>query len=95
MGFTEISNFREGGGGGSLKTSIEERIAYGGLEKLADLRGAWQERGGGVFDRGVIPQCNAHYNITLQTFLHSSKDVLFQIQVIFLYKQLFISPYAI
>ena len=55
-----------GGWGGSWKTSTEERLAYGGLEKLADLRGAWQERWGGVFDRGLIPQCNAYYDITTE-----------------------------
>ena len=25
----------------------------GGLGQFADLRGAWQERGGGVFERGI------------------------------------------
>ena len=33
-------------------------MVKGGLEQFADLRGgAWQERGGGVFEAGLIPQC--------------------------------------
>ena len=28
-----------------------------GFGQFADLRGAWQERGGGVFEGGLIPQC--------------------------------------
>ena len=29
----------------------------GRLAQFADFRGAWQERGGGVFEGGLIPQC--------------------------------------
>ena len=28
----------------------------GGLGQFADLRGAWEERGGGVFEGGLIPK---------------------------------------
>ena len=47
-----------GGGGGSQKNNI-----YGGLPKkgelgqFANLRGPWQERGSGVLEGGLIPQC--------------------------------------
>ena len=33
----------------------------GGLTQFVDLRGAWQERRGGVFERGLIPQCTLCY----------------------------------
>ena len=49
-------------GGGLRKTDIEGGglPKNGGLGQFADLRGgAWQERGGGVFERGWYP--NAHY----------------------------------
>ena len=44
------------GGGGSRKTNIEGRDCLkGGLEQFADLRGAWQERAGDVFEGGWYP----------------------------------------
>ena len=53
---------------GSLKDltlggDLEKPIYMWGLPKkgrlgqFVDLRGAWQERGGGVFLRGLVPQC--------------------------------------
>ena len=49
----------EGGGGLNLQTKFQkgglDRISTfrgGGLGLFADLRGAWQERGGGVFEGG-------------------------------------------
>ena len=43
--FTEKSGFQ---GGTSQKTDIEGGLPKkGGLGEFADLRGAWQERGGG------------------------------------------------
>ena len=45
---------------GTRKTNIEGGLPKkeGGLEQFADLRGAWQERGGGgVFEGELIPQC--------------------------------------
>ena len=52
---------RLGEEGGSRKTNKEGRLPKrggGGLGQFADLRGALQERGGGVLDGGLIPQCN-------------------------------------
>ena len=50
------------GGGGSLKINIERGLPKKrGLGQFADLRGAWQERGGGVFLRGARWHPNAHY----------------------------------
>ena len=51
-----------GGGAGSRKDQYKGGIASKVGEELghfADLRGggAWQERGGGVFEEGLIPQC--------------------------------------
>ena len=44
--------------GSSQKTDIEGGDCLKrGLGQFADLRGAWQEKGGGVFDEGFIPQC--------------------------------------
>ena len=56
----------KGGGGLNLQTKFQkgglDRISTfrgGGLGLFADLRGAWQERGGGVFEGGggLRPQC--------------------------------------
>ena len=41
----------------------------GGLGQFADLRGAWQESGGGVFEGGWYP--NAHYDIDMRYFAWS------------------------
>ena len=51
--FTEKSDFKGGGGGGggSQKKNIEGGLPKrGGLGQFSDLRGTWQERGGGVFE---------------------------------------------
>ena len=60
--FTERSNFMwrgvAGGGGGVNKNqNIRGIPKKGGLGQFVDLRGAWQERGGGVFEGGLISQC--------------------------------------
>ena len=33
-------------------------LKRGELGQFADISGAWQERGGGVFEGGLIYQCN-------------------------------------
>ena len=43
----------------------------GGLGQFADLRGTWQERGGGVFEGGWHP--NAYYE--LNNLIISSKKI--------------------
>ena len=40
-------------GGGGLPKKEEGGV----LGQFVDLRGAWPERGGGVFEGGLIPQC--------------------------------------
>ena len=42
--------FQGGGGGGANFTKNKIKS---GLGQFADLRAGWQERGGGVFERGV------------------------------------------
>ena len=46
-------------GRGSQKNNIkwEGLPKKGGLDSLQIYRGAWQERGDGVFEGGLIPQC--------------------------------------
>ena len=46
------------GGGGLRKTNIEGGLHKKGAWTVCRFNGgAWQERGGGVFDGGLIPQC--------------------------------------
>ena len=49
-------------GWGSRKINIDRGLPKkgGGLGQFVDLRGAWQERGGGVFEGGCYT--NAHYD---------------------------------
>ena len=60
------------GKGGTRKTNIEGGLPKkeGGLEQFADLRGAWQERGG-VFLRGV--DTPMHTMETLASFRKQQK----------------------
>ena len=50
------------GGGGSQKYKNIGRITLngGGLGQFADLRGAWQKRGGGVFEGVWYPNAHSH-----------------------------------
>ena len=38
--------------GGGVHENIEGGCLKGGLKQFADLRGAWEEKGGGVFEGG-------------------------------------------
>ena len=55
-------------GRGFTKNQYREWIAYkGGLGQFADLRGAWQERGGGVFEERVDTLIHTMYIISAHT----------------------------
>ena len=55
MGFTEKSPFREV----SLKANIKGGLLKKDAWTVCRFKGgaAWQERGAGVFEGGLIPQC--------------------------------------
>ena len=52
----------EGGGVHEKPIQRGELPKRGGLGQFVDLRGAWQERGGGVLEGGWYP--NAHYEVS-------------------------------
>ena len=56
-------------GGGSQKNNIKGGLPKkGGLGQFANLRGPWQERGGGVLEGGWYP--NAHYELSQNHLTH-------------------------